>query len=670
MRGDYVHIDVSDSFTTFGKGSTVLVFVLVWLALLVVTPGPISSWVWTTTTTNRNENNNNDDYYTKYRTVVCLCGALFMVAWRNWALQSLGFGPYFDVRRSVPMEPLLVLFGCILLSKITTALHTTLVATEATTTESHEQGGSTSSAVAKSLIRLWKVFVWGAIWIQPSSSSSSSSASSNDSDEWSLSMALTLGSGFAITGSITGLLIWTLAYDDIKWLHFTIDMILPTLLSMIVLSIIVSIMVVFLGMNRHRRNRSNGSAISNGVGDGCGLVGGSGDDASSSVDTTASTDPLVVTHDLELNEEAAAAVVVPLHAEVEEEEKKEDDDNESLLGGSGDGAARQPQPSKTTTTTTTTTMTTSDGGNVVVDNNVNNKNNNSNINTIDDNIIMVDVTVDIGSRRSNSNNSARNSNNNSNSSSSSSSNRMTLILVRTLAVLSIVCFMVGLDLVLVALVTAAIGTIVLTIHQQWSRKNTAQTNNDDANDAESNNVNTTTTILNTLDYTPLIYIASQFVLIGGMVDTGVPQMFFYYGMGQYSEYMTGGIPNLIRFMICIGILTILTSPIATVIMLAASIPYAYPYDWIQIAWIVTMTSRFSVFATIDGRPSSPIGVVGLGAGGGEGPRRKNNMLYNIPFSIIMCIAGSIVLNSYHISKECSVRLGTCDDYEGDGGWRS
>ena len=248
---------------------------------------------------------------------------------------------------------------------------------------------------------------------------------------------------------------------------------------------------------------------------------------------------------------------------------------------------------------------------------------------------------------------------------------MTLILLRTLAVLSVVCFMVGLNLVLVTLVTAAIGAVGLTTIQQWRKKNTTTTTANNKNDDDANvsgNIDTTTTsILSTLDYTPLIYLASQLVLVGGMADTGVPQMLLNYGMGQYAEYMTGGIPSLIRFMIWIGILTIITSPVATVIMLAASYPYANPYDWIQIAWIVTMASRFSVFGSIDGRPSSTTPDTTT-RDNNNMLRRKNNMLYNIPFTIVMCFLGCVVIRLHHVTKECSVRLGTCPEY--DGGWRS
>ena len=76
----YVHVDVSDYFTSFGKYSTLFICFLVWIVLLVL-------YVWssqqqyhpttTTTTTTRYKHY----YYKKYRNLITFLGAIIMVIW-------------------------------------------------------------------------------------------------------------------------------------------------------------------------------------------------------------------------------------------------------------------------------------------------------------------------------------------------------------------------------------------------------------------------------------------------------------------------------------------------------------------------------------------------------------------------------------------------------------
>lgn len=88
--GDYVHVDVSDQFTKFGKVTVSIIYFAYWVFLM------FPNW-----------------FLPIGRPGIALGGGLSMVVWR-YILMVTGQGPFFDAERVIILEPLFLLFGLML----------------------------------------------------------------------------------------------------------------------------------------------------------------------------------------------------------------------------------------------------------------------------------------------------------------------------------------------------------------------------------------------------------------------------------------------------------------------------------------------------------------------------------------------------------------------------
>ena len=88
--GDYVHVDVSDEFSAFGKITTSLIYFAFWVFLM------FPNW-----------------FLPIGRPGIALGGGLSMVVWR-YILLVAGHGPAFEAEKVIIMEPLFLLFGLML----------------------------------------------------------------------------------------------------------------------------------------------------------------------------------------------------------------------------------------------------------------------------------------------------------------------------------------------------------------------------------------------------------------------------------------------------------------------------------------------------------------------------------------------------------------------------
>ena len=88
--GEYVHVDVSDQFTKFGKISVSIIYFAYWVFLM------FPNW-----------------FLPIGRPGIALGGGLSMVVWR-YILMVSGQGPFFDAERVIILEPLFLLFGLML----------------------------------------------------------------------------------------------------------------------------------------------------------------------------------------------------------------------------------------------------------------------------------------------------------------------------------------------------------------------------------------------------------------------------------------------------------------------------------------------------------------------------------------------------------------------------
>jgi Na+/H+ antiporter NhaD/arsenite permease-like protein len=207
--GEYVHIDVSDQFSAFGKWSVSIIYFAFWVFLM------FPNW-----------------FLPIGRPGIAMGGGLSMVVWR-FILQKTGHGPYFDAEKVIIMEPLFLLFGLML---------TTIYL------EKMERGG----LFDKLRDSLDDPVNWKRSAKIMAMSTIGSAAVMNDSIvlifsgvvvdlcvrhkvanslPYLLSLATTanIGSALTMTGNPQNILIVSLAYDDIGWLEFAGNMILPVI---------------------------------------------------------------------------------------------------------------------------------------------------------------------------------------------------------------------------------------------------------------------------------------------------------------------------------------------------------------------------------------------------------------------------------------------------------
>merc|ERR1719410_202050 len=211
---DYVHVDVSDQFTAFGKWSVAAIYFAFWVFLM------FPNW-----------------FLPIGRPGIALGGGLTMVVYRYILLQT-GQGPVFYAEKVMILEPLFLLFGLML---------TTIYL------EKMERGG----LFDKLRDSLDDPVNWKRSAKIMFMSTVGSAAVMNDSVvlifsgvvvdlcvrnkvanslPYLLSLATTanIGSALTMTGNPQNILIVSLAYDDIEWVEFASNMVLPVFASSVI----------------------------------------------------------------------------------------------------------------------------------------------------------------------------------------------------------------------------------------------------------------------------------------------------------------------------------------------------------------------------------------------------------------------------------------------------
>jgi len=161
----------------------------------------------------------------------------------------------------------------------------------------------------------------------------------------------------------------------------------------------------------------------------------------------------------------------------------------------------------------------------------------------------------------------------------------------------LICFGIGLDVCVVSICAGAILMVVAAYKRQHydprpdnvqydhegnplPPKKTYDMDGNEIEPEEEELVTESETTLTEVDYGLLMLFIGQFLLIGSFDDTGVPQAFFNVSMGKCAEQMTEG-PCVYWFVMIITILSNVASNVPVCQMLAATFPYATPYDWLQ-----------------------------------------------------------------------------------------
>ena len=164
------------------------------------------------------------------------------------------------------------------------------------------------------------------------------------------------------------------------------------------------------------------------------------------------------------------------------------------------------------------------------------------------------------------------------------------------------------------------------------------------------------TTLTEVDYGLLMLFIGQFILIGSFDDTGVPQAFFNFTMGSCADQMTSG-ACVYWFVIIITILSNIASNVPVCQMLAATFPYATPYDWLQVSFSATIAGNLTML----GSAANMIVAFQAAKVGDRTFTSERHAPFGIPSTLVCLYAGTFLLSTIHFSPECSERLGECDE---------
>jgi len=163
------------------------------------------------------------------------------------------------------------------------------------------------------------------------------------------------------------------------------------------------------------------------------------------------------------------------------------------------------------------------------------------------------------------------------------------------------------------------------------------------------------TTLTEVDYGLLLLFIGQFLLIGSFDDTGVPQKFFAMTMGSCAEQMTA-VPCVYWFVMIITILSNVASNVPVCQMLAATFPYATPYDWMQVSFSATIAGNLTML----GSAANMIVAFQAAKVGDRSFTSERHAPFGIPSTILSLYVGTFILTMVHFAPECSIKLGTCD----------
>jgi Na+/H+ antiporter NhaD/arsenite permease-like protein len=525
--GEYTHQDKSGEFSWFGKISTSLIYFAFWVFLM------FPNW-----------------FLPIGRPGIALGGGLSMVVWRYILLQ-LGHGPSFDAERVIIMEPLFLLFGLML---------TTIYI------EKMERGGLFDK-LRESLDdpinwkRSFKIMLMSTI---------GSAAVMNDSVvlifsgvvvdlcvrhkvanslPYLLSLATTanIGSAFTMTGNPQNILIVSLAYDDISWVEFFINMALPVTAATIINGIIL-----FCYYSAELFPGASGMGQILGI-----MFAGN----------------------------RTPEMLAQEHAYFARHSEKLDDEHVSH------------------------------GWSIW-------------------SLIQLLITF-----------------------------------------LFLIFFALGFDVCVVSIVAGSILMVIASYKRQhYDPKPSSVQYDDDGNplppkktyDMDGNEiepedeelVTESETTLTEVDYGLLMLFIGQFLLIGSFDDTGVPQAFFNWTMGSCADRMTEGL-CVYWFVTIVTILSNVASNVPVCQMLAATFPFASPYEWLQVSFSATIAGNLTML----GSAANMIVAFQAAKVGDRTFTSERHAPFGFPSTLACLYVGTAILATVHFSPECSIKLGECDELE-------
>eukprot|EP00980_Cylindrotheca_fusiformis_P017612 scaffold5517_cov135-Cylindrotheca_fusiformis.AAC.42 len=238
-----------------------------------------------------------------------------------------------------------------------------------------------------------------------------------------------------------------------------------------------------------------------------------------------------------------------------------------------------------------------------------------------------------------------------------------------IVIIFLICFAVGLDVCVVSISAGALLMVLAAYKRQHydprpdttqydaegnpvPRKKTYDMDGNEIEPEEEELVTESETTLTEVDYGLLMLFIGQFLLIGSFDDTGVPQAFFNFAMGNCAGQMTEG-GCVYWFVMVITILSNVASNVPVVQMLAATFPYATPYDWLQVSFSATIAGNLTML----GSAANMIVAFQAAKVGDRTFTSERHAPFGIPSTLLSLYAGTFVLAQFHFAPECLPKKG-------------
>lgn len=242
-----------------------------------------------------------------------------------------------------------------------------------------------------------------------------------------------------------------------------------------------------------------------------------------------------------------------------------------------------------------------------------------------------------------------------------------------IVILFLVCFALGFDVSVVSICTGGVLMVLAAYKRQHydprpdiveydaegnalPPKKTYDMDGNEIPAEEEELITESETTLTEVDYGLLMLFIGQFLLIGSFDDTGVPQSFFFLTMGSCAQKMTS-VPCVYWFVMIITILSNVASNVPVCQMLAATFPYATPYDWMQVSFSATIAGNLTML----GSAANMIVAFQAAKVGDRTFTSERHAPFGIPSTLACLYIGTFFLTLVHFSPECSVRLGECGE---------
>jgi hypothetical protein len=161
-----------------------------------------------------------------------------------------------------------------------------------------------------------------------------------------------------------------------------------------------------------------------------------------------------------------------------------------------------------------------------------------------------------------------------------------------------------------------------------------------------------------VDYGLLLLFMGQFLLVGSFDDTGVPQAFYNWTMGSCAGFRAEGM-CLYWFITIVAVLSNVASNVPVCQMLAASLPFASPYELLQVSYAASIAGNMTIF----GSTSNMIVAFQAAKYGNHTFTTTRHAVFNFPSSLACLYVGTAILSAVHFAPECSVKLGECEGME-------